>query len=421
MPKFLHCADLHIDSPLRGLAAYEDAPVDEIRDATRRAFDNLVDLARAEQVGCVVIAGDVYDGERDDYRTALFLQRRFERLHDEGIGVALVYGNHDAASVITRRLRPSPNVHVFAHDHAETYPLEDLGLALHGRSYATREVSEDISQGYPAPVANLLNVGVLHTSLDGRPGHEPYAPCTAGGLAARGYQYWALGHVHQQEEIGLDGTKIVFPGNLQGRHARETGPKGATLVTYDGDRVVSTEHRVLDTVRWLRCEIDAGGAASVDEMLARVHETIAGQVADGGSRLHAVRVVIGGVTTAHQALHREREHWCNQLRGDAMGVGGNLWIEKIELRTTADGPGRDAAEVGEAVAAVRAAVAEARSDDAVLEELWAQLHPLANKLGGLREPLQELEAVDPSSKEQVRDVLGEVEDLLVSLLSGGDA
>ena len=103
--------------------------------------------------------------------------------------------------------------------------LEDLGLAVHGQGFAKREVTEDLSSAYPQADPHLFNIGLLHTCLDGKPGHEPYAPCTVDGLRSKGYQYWALGHVHNREVVSQD-PWIVFPGNIQGRHARETGSQG---------------------------------------------------------------------------------------------------------------------------------------------------------------------------------------------------
>lgn len=268
--KFLHCADIHIDSPLRGLSRGEGVPADEIRRAARAAFENLVALAVDEEVAVVVIAGDLYDGDRDDFDTAIYLQRQFARLGEAGIPVVLVYGNHDAASEITRRLRPPANVHVFPHAAPTTVTFDDVGIAFHGQSYSKRAVTQDLSLAYPDRVAGYLNVGVLHTCLDGRPGHEPYAPCRVDALAARGYEYWALGHVHVRDALQRDGTWIVFPGNIQGRHARETGAKGATLVEYSGEQVRSVEHRELDMVRWLRVPVDVSDAATVDDVLATV-------------------------------------------------------------------------------------------------------------------------------------------------------
>ena len=146
----------------------------------------------------------------------------------------------------------------------ETVVYDDLGVAVHGQSFATRAVSEDLASRYPPPIAGALNVGLLHTALDGRPGHDPYAPTQLGVLTGKGYDYWALGHVHEREVLASD-PWVVFPGNLQGRHARETGPKGATVIEVEDGRVRAVEHRVLDVVRWSQIHVDAEDARSVDD------------------------------------------------------------------------------------------------------------------------------------------------------------
>jgi len=193
--KFLHAADIHLDSPLRGLERYEGAPVGEIRGATRRAFERLVDLAIEEEVAFVLLAGDLYDGDWKDYNTGLFFVSQMNRLREADIRAFVIAGNHDAASQITRVLRPPDNVKVFSTKRPETAVLEDLGVALHGQGFASVAVTEDLSAGYPAAVPHLFNIGLLHTSLDGREGHAAYAPCSVDGLRSRGYQFWALGHV----------------------------------------------------------------------------------------------------------------------------------------------------------------------------------------------------------------------------------
>jgi DNA repair exonuclease SbcCD nuclease subunit len=367
--KFLHCSDVHIDSPLRGLPRFEGVPAEEIRLAARGAFENLVALAVDEHVSVLIIAGDLYDGDRDDYNTALFLQRQFEQLREHDVPVIIAYGNHDAASEITRRLRLPANVQVFPHDHPDTIVLDSAGLALHGQSYATKAVTQDLSLAYPDALPDVLNVGVLHTCLDGRPGHEPYAPCRVDALVARGYAYWALGHVHKRDYIEKAGTWIVFPGNLQGRHARETGPKGAALVTYEVDEIAAVEPVVLDAVRWARCEVDVTGAADVDEVLAMACQAVAGQTGASGGHLTAVRIVLRGATEASGELVRERDRCEAQLRADLAGSSGEVWLEKVEFHTSPPQAATESADLSDALRYVRSVVATLSQDQTAREEL----------------------------------------------------
>ena len=218
-------ADIHLDTPLCGLAAYEDAPLDLLRSATRRAFTNLVDAAIEDEVALLLLAGDVFDGDWPHYSTGLHFVSEMLRLREAGIQVVSVAGNHDAASKITKALRLPDNVHVLSTRRPETWTSKEVGVAVHGQGYAHAALYDDISLHYPAPVPGLINIGLLHTCVDGRPAHEPYAPCSVEGLANRGYDFFALGHVHAREVLHED-PAVVFSGALQGRSLRESGPKG---------------------------------------------------------------------------------------------------------------------------------------------------------------------------------------------------
>lgn len=344
--RVLHAADLHIDSPMRGLVAYDGAPVDDIRAATRTALRALVAEAVDRQVHLVLLAGDLYDGSWRDYNTGLFVISQLAELHDAGIPVVIVYGNHDAESQLTKRLRLPPNTTVLAATKPETYVLSELGVAVHGQSYMTRAIESDLSLAYPAADPGLLNIGMLHTCFDGSLGHDPYAPCTLPGLRAKGYDYWALGHVHDHTVISKE-PMTVFPGNLQGRHARETGSKGACLVTFV-DHEPSLKQLTFDLVRWERCLVDLDGAGSLDECLTRCRQQLLG-VIGAGATTYAIRVELHGSTLASSFLRSKPEQLTNEVRALALALGGaDVWIEKVVVATTAP-TGRPARE-GEGVA-----------------------------------------------------------------------
>jgi len=344
---FLHAADVHLDSPLRGLEADPDAPVELIRGATRAAFRNLVDLAIERQVAFVLLAGDLYDGDWEDWRTGHFLVEQAARLCRAGIRLAMIAGNHDAASEITRHLRLPDGARLLSAKRPETLHLDDLGVAIHGRSFPERAVTADLSLDYPAPVPGCFNVGMLHTALTGRPGHDPYAPTTVDALVRRNYDYWALGHVHARE-IVLRAPWIVFPGNLQGRHARETGAKGATLVQVRAGRIAAVEHVPLDAVRWQAVAVDVAACGDIDA-IARAAGVVLGEALDAAEgRPLAARVTLAGRTALHRQLLSEAEHVRNAVLGEARQLGADLvWIEKVALATRpADAPAQRPDAVG---------------------------------------------------------------------------
>ena len=180
MFSFIHCADIHLDSPLRGLEKYEGAPVERLRDASRRAFENLVDFALERGVAFMLIAGDLFDGDWEDFGTGLYFNSQIARLRQAGIRVFVVHGNHDAMTSISRHLIWPENVHVFPSGNVETIHLDEWKTAVHGISYEHRAESRNLASMFPERVVGAFNIGLLHTSLDGRAGHEPYAPCTIG-------------------------------------------------------------------------------------------------------------------------------------------------------------------------------------------------------------------------------------------------
>jgi DNA repair exonuclease SbcCD nuclease subunit len=383
--KFLHAADLHIDSPLRGLERLEDAPTGLLRGATRRAMENLVALAREERVDAVLLAGDVYDGDWKDFETALFFRRQLSRLQESGIRVYLVSGNHDAASQISRTLSYPENVFVFGTHAPETAPPDfETGFAVHGQGYSRRDVTENLAVGYPAPVSGVFNIGLLHTALNGRDGHDPYAPCDEKELAALGYDYWALGHVHQRELVSKE-PYIVFPGNLQGRHVKEPGPKGCTLVTVRPGHT-EVEHRDLDVVRWAQVAVDAAGAADLDQVCLLAQTAIEQARKDAEGRPLAARVTVTGRSQAHAELWRERERLAAEVRGIAQGFG-DVWVEKVRAATSppqlSTDPSVTGGGSGELVEGILRTARELRTDEDVLREaikgseLWNKLPPEA--------------------------------------------
>ena len=215
--------------------------------------------------------------------TGQFLITQIGKLTRAGIPVFAVRGNHDAQSVLSRDLRWPDGAHLFDSDAAHTLTIPGLDVAIHGRSFAQRAVTENIARAYPAPVPGMLNIGLLHTAA-GSGAHENYAPCSVEQLARHGYDYWALGHVHQRAELHGHPAWVVFPGNLQGRHINEPGPKGATLVHAEGGRL-RPEHRTLDVVRWSWIEVDLTGAADDDDVAMRIPRRLAARGRGGGWRL----------------------------------------------------------------------------------------------------------------------------------------
>lgn len=331
---FIHAADLHLGSPLGGLDKHDQLPVQQIRQAPMRAFERLADLCIKEEAELLLIAGDLFDGNAD-LATMREAVQILERIARSGTRVATIRGNHDAESKMERRMPQIDNVFQLPTSAPGTVAFDDIGIVVHGQGFDTPRVESNIVTGYPAPVAGMMNVGLLHTSLSGAPGHDPYAPCSVSDLDAKGYQYWALGHVHKRQVISSQ-PWIIYPGNTQGRDVGETGPRGATVVEYqDGHVVGEPKHVDLDEVRWslLRVEIDPDETA--EDLIGRICALLSSEVQSNLDVVHLARLVVSGRGEAHQELMANPGAWIDRLHAEALEVSADrLYIEQVKLRTS---------------------------------------------------------------------------------------
>ncbi|MES1940272.1 metallophosphoesterase [Salinisphaera sp. T5B8] len=378
--RFIHAADIHLDSPMRGLS--EDVPgvAERLRLATREALTALIDAAIERAVDFVIIAGDVYDGDWRDYQTGVFFVRQMHRLASASIPVYLIHGNHDAQNQMTRSLSLPANVYVFSHEDAETTVLEHLDVAIHGTSYAERAVTDNLVPGYPAPVAEHFNIGVLHTGLGGRGGHANYAPCSLDELTAKGYDYWALGHVHAAEVLA-EHPHVVFSGNLQGRSIRETGAKSAYEVVVEDGRVAELHAIHCDVARWAESEVDIAAADDFNDVIAAMRRAIENGANAVAGRLLAVRLRLTGTTALHDQLAAAPERLLAEARAAAAGLGAaQVYVEKIKLATT---PQLDAAtrrERQDALGEMQRLLDEAVDDPDIRAMIEKDIRRLAERL-----------------------------------------
>ncbi len=411
MFKFIHTADIHLDSPLHRLATYDGAPVEEMRQASRRAFENLIDLALSESVDFVLIAGDLFDGDWKDYNTGLYFVSQMQRLGGANIRVYLVSGNHDAAGRMTRTLPYPDNVQVLDHRQPQTCTLDHLQVAVHGQSFAQTAVAENLVRRYPGPIPGWFNIGLLHTSLTGREGHENYAPCTLADLESRGYDYWALGHVHQFERVAAT-PPVIFPGCIQGRSVRETGEKGSVLVTVMDGRVTALTRCPHDVIRWAQLEVGLEAAETTSAVQDYLKKGLEALVADNAPLPVVVRVIFTGQTPVHTDINGDFEYWTQAVRSTAVSqFGERVWIEKVKIRTQPPpAKGSAAADPGPLREMNRLVNALLASDEDLIA-LGEVLAPLWRKLPA--DYRQSDDALDPQDPACWREIVRQVQDLLI--------
>jgi DNA repair protein SbcD/Mre11 len=324
--RFLHTADIHLDSPLKTLALRDSELGLQIRNATRRAFTGIVDTCLEQRLDALIIAGDLYDRDIHDMSTALFFGRQMRRLAEAGVRVFVIRGNHDAESVLTRELSLPDNVHVFG-AQISTKRLPNAGVAVHGLSFASAHVPENLLNRYPAPVPGMVNIGLLHTSLAGAEGHDVYAPCTLGDLRESGFDYWALGHVHKRA-VHAHAPWVVMPGIPQGRDIGEEGPKSATIVTIGDDGAITAEEAPTAVAQFERVRADLTEAHTMADMAKAVERALARAREAVSAPWLVARLTLAGETPLAARLRRDDDLSLNEARQAAESVGGIL-IDRV--------------------------------------------------------------------------------------------
>jgi DNA repair protein SbcD/Mre11 len=403
---FVHAADLHIDSPLDALGCKDAVVAERFARAGRRAVEALVTETIASKAAFLLISGDIFDGDWRDVTTGLFFVRELGRLEREGIATFIVRGNHDFDHPMAKKLPYPASVRVFAAGKAQTLELPQQRVALHGRSFNARLVGPEFLHSYPARREGWLNIGLLHTALDGARGHESYAPCSVEDLKRFGYDYWALGHVHAAEEVSRD-PYIVYPGNIQGRSVRETGPKGAMRVTVEDGRVARVERMTLDAARWGHALVDLAACADELQAFARIEGALAAEHAGAEGRPLALRLTLTGATPLHARLAARRAAIEADLRAIAFRFSEDFWIESVKLATRAPAQRLQSAASDDTDALdVEALIARAAADPEYAQALAELAGQIAAKAPAeLREALPQDESALTQLAREARDRL----------------
>ena len=416
--RFVHTADIHLDSPLRSLALRDTGLADLIGNATRRAFANLVELCLNEQVDALLLAGDLYDGEQTSMKTARFLAAQIKRLHEAGIHVFIIRGNHDALSRITKELTFPDSVKVFG-GRADVVPMElpGLAVAVHGLSFAQPKAPDSLLPRYRPPLPGMVNIALMHTSLDGAAGHDDYAPCKASELRVAGFDYWALGHIHKRSV--LEGRcKVVMPGMPQGRDIGESGQKSVTLVTIADDRSITIEERLISVAQFETVPVNLSGIEDWRDMLDQITTDLQRMRESVASEHLVVRLQLMGRTPLAWRIRGDRDLLWSEVVNHASGVG-KTWIEKIDIEGQAPAAGPAAeldpvAELQRLIAqVVRPSAAYQAEIAAVAKDLRAQLPPECRNLLG---------ADEAGFTEALNRLVSEgAEDVLARLHAGSEA
>ena len=296
--RFVHAADLHLDSPFQGIRSEAPGYVAEtLHRATFDAYENIIGLCLDERVDALLVAGDVYDGADRSLRAQLKFVDGLARLDKAGIRSFVCHGNHDPLDGWEARLDlPGGCVRFGAEvESAQVFPAEPEGAAVFGISYPHREVGENLSLRFRGIAsAGAFNIGLLHANVGGNPNHGSYAPCTVADLEDAGMDYWALGHVHTRQTLREQGPTIVYSGNPQGRHPNETGARGVYLVEVDDYGPVRLDFRAVDVVRWASLSLDISGLVGEQELVNDINSLADSVLEAAGGRPVMARLALTG-------------------------------------------------------------------------------------------------------------------------------
>jgi len=333
--RFVHAADLHIDSPFAGIGDADNRVTTRLREATYEAFQNLVDLCINQNADFLVIAGDVYDGADRSVRAQLRFRDGLSKLAEAGIQSFVVHGNHDPLDGWQSSISWPEGVHIFGAT-PEWKNFEKNGevvAAIQGMSYPTREVTENLATQFAPPESgNLFAIGLLHANVGANSAHPNYAPCTVEDLSASGIDYWALGHVHTRQTLKRAAPVIAYPGNTQGRHPNETGARGALVVDVDPSGASRSDFVALDVVRWERSDVDISNLETIDSLDSAIRQATDNLSVQAEDRDVVCRLNIVGRGPLHEQLAADGavEDLLDSVRNTWNASGSPwVWVERI--------------------------------------------------------------------------------------------
>ena len=304
--RFVHAADLHLDSPFRGIGDASASLKEQLQAATLGALGRVVDHTIESQSDFLVIAGDIYDSKDRNLRALVSFRKEMERLAERNIPVFLVHGNHDPLNGWGSGFQLPPNVITFG-GRTDTEPFIRRGreaAQVTGVSYVRERVTDNLASSFKAPDDAPYSIAVLHANVGHQSGHADYAPATVGELTAAGFDYWALGHVHTRSVLAAEPAMVVYPGNTQGRNPRETGPRGCYQVDVDTFGRAHLEFVDTSVARWVHIELSIAGLTSMDQLVDGILEKARAEKAAFEGPMVA-RCTIRGNGPLHRDLQRD--------------------------------------------------------------------------------------------------------------------
>ncbi len=327
--RFIHAADLHLDSPFRGIGSASPALKDRLQAATLGALRRVIDHTIEAKADFLVVAGDIYDSKDRNLRALVSFRNEMERLAERNVPVFLVHGNHDPLNGWGSGFKLPPNVVTFG-GQADTEPFIRRGreaAQITGISYVRERITDNLASSLKPEDGAPYSIAVLHANVGHQTGHADYAPATVAELTGAGFDYWALGHVHTRSVLAAEPAMVVYPGNTQGRNPRETGARGCYQVDVDTHGRAHLEFVETGVARWAHLELSISNFNSMDQFVDAMLEKARAEAAsfDGPT---VARCTIRGNGPLHRDFQRD------EMNEELAEVLGSVLIpESVRIAT----------------------------------------------------------------------------------------
>ena len=405
MIKFIHTGDLHLDTPFKGLSSVNRELAGRLKDATFRSFQRIIDICIEESVDFLLITGDIFDSEIQSLSAQLRFEKELRRLSNHNIPVYFICGNHDPLSSWLEELVLPPQVHRFGSMEVECVTFEKEGKALadiYGISYGTSTENRSLADTFvrkknPVP----YSIAMLHGTIGSAGPHENYVPFRLEDVKSKGFDYWALGHIHKHHVVHSAHPAIVYPGNPQGRDFGETGPRGCYRVKLSENQAPDVEFVPTQFIRFEEVDVDLSGHDSIGELSGRINSAVEKITISGYDASCILRLTLKGRTSLHGLLHRpgETNNLLNLLNEGQLQHDRFMFFDQIILQTLPDVNLDELKEANDFTAEILKSFDRLESDQAHLTELFSILE----QEFGSQPAKRELEDLTEEEKKEIID------------------
>lgn len=273
--KVLHTADLHLDRSFEGLKNIPKQIAEKLQQANHQVVTAIVDIAIKKQVDVVIFAGDTFHQSRTSIRTQAYFIAEMKRLEQEKIPVIMAFGNHDYYVAERYWFDFPKNMFLFQKEQVETHYFMTKNqekIAVSSFSYEHPWINENKLSEFPSKDATAnLHIGIYHGDTVNN-GVQNYAPFSFSEMKRKGYDYWALGHIHQPQVMSAD-PLIVYPGTPQGHTKKERTVQGVAIVSIESGHA-TVHFEAVAKVNWQKTKYSLSQTSNLQEALSLLEELL---------------------------------------------------------------------------------------------------------------------------------------------------